>query len=1165
MSVARKTNNGESRKNIMRLLYKKLANRWIAPMVALISAAGVSAEAQVNLSSGLKAYWTFDGNLEDSAGDFDGTAVGSAAIPFVDGKPGFGKAIKLDGEDQYVEVTGGEPDDLAFEGGSISIAGWFKVGAFDTSWQALVAKGEGSNWRVARSGDGQGIAYAGGLTDTPAGKSVNDGNWHHFVAISDSAGAAFGTALYVDGVLDTKIDGTAALAANGARVSIGDNPGARGREFEGEMDDIAIWDRVLSQAEIDFLYANGAGKPLKSIFGVQIDVLGTGAEALLGSDLTDPENDGEDALGAATSPTWNWAGITSSHEPDFEGGENSFNIFDNKVGGGNDKWCCDDPTPGSPVWVAVQFANPVSISHFTVTSGNDSPDRDPTDWAIQGSTDGATFSDIYRFTGTTLPWTERNQVVKFTLATASAPYRYVRYIAFATPGTLHQLNEVELFGSFGTGNVGFISGIGNTLDTFRFRLNDSGTSLIDPASVGLVLDGATIPLGTLTKTDGKIDVSYKAPSPFLPGSTHTYSITSKDNFGNNITSTGSFTVIQYALLTATDKVTPVTAKPGFIFNVHQNEGFQANDNTRPVQQLAGALGVNNADPGVLGAALAAGVPGANANLPLRYEIESVINMNQDVVSIGNAPDDTEIPGVPGITGSTDGIAAEILTYIELPAGPTTMIFNSDDGFRTTGGLVLDVFKSQLAGQFVGGRGSADTVFTVYAETAGVYPFRTIWYEGGGGANLEWLTVKADGTKVLVNNTAEGGVKAYREAAGGGPTVISAATPGPGATGVLFDTSLSVSTTDGSDAVDASSMKLSLDGTETSAVATKAGRITTISFKPATPFAGGSVHTASVTFRAGSATRTETWQFTVAPFTLDRVASRPGLLNGAAKYTADRGGRSGNAGDYAMDFPAATGSINVPDASFVNTAAGTDKLSVSFWQKNEVRAGSSFWFNSPSSNEGTRGFQAHVPWSDGTIYFDSAGCCGADTQRISLNITEFPAYTGSNTWWNSWHHFAFVKNGGVKEIYIDGQLFHSGSGDPLPTDFTNLIIGGGSGVNDNRIAGTMDDFAVFSSGLTAAQVTALFNGTAPGAITGNPGLLAHWDFNDVPAPVVDVKVMVSRSGGNVTITSEPAALPAGWVLQTAPSISGPWTTQAGATTPVTVPIAAGNSFLRAAKP
>ena len=51
-------------------------------------------------------------------------------IPFVDGKAGFGKAIKLNGEDQFVEITGGQPDDLAFAGGSMSIAGWFKVDVF---------------------------------------------------------------------------------------------------------------------------------------------------------------------------------------------------------------------------------------------------------------------------------------------------------------------------------------------------------------------------------------------------------------------------------------------------------------------------------------------------------------------------------------------------------------------------------------------------------------------------------------------------------------------------------------------------------------------------------------------------------------------------------------------------------------------------------------------------------------------------------------------------------------------------------------------------------------------------------------------------------------------------------------------------------------------------
>ena len=106
--------------------------------------------AQNTIPNRLVAYWNFDGNLLDSIKDFDGTARGTTPVAFVDGKAGFGKAIKLDGTDQFVEITGGDENELEFPGGSMSIAGWFKVDAFDTDWQALIAKGEGSNYRVAR-------------------------------------------------------------------------------------------------------------------------------------------------------------------------------------------------------------------------------------------------------------------------------------------------------------------------------------------------------------------------------------------------------------------------------------------------------------------------------------------------------------------------------------------------------------------------------------------------------------------------------------------------------------------------------------------------------------------------------------------------------------------------------------------------------------------------------------------------------------------------------------------------------------------------------------------------------------------------------------------------------------------------------------------------------
>ena len=247
-----------------------LNRAFLFGLVSFLPTAGTGLFAQtVELKTGLKAYWNFDAkNFKDTAGIFDGTESGSSAIAFTSGKAGFGQALQLDGVDQRVEITGGEPDDLAFQGGSMTVAGWFKVGAFDKSWQALVAKGEGSSWRIHRRGGEPGFAHAGGTGEGPAmADPVNDENWHHFAAISDLNAVNFGTALYIDGVQATSFAGAPNLAANGKRMMIGDNPDANGRFWNGLVDDLAIWDRPLNEKEIAALYNKGAGASLSSLVG----------------------------------------------------------------------------------------------------------------------------------------------------------------------------------------------------------------------------------------------------------------------------------------------------------------------------------------------------------------------------------------------------------------------------------------------------------------------------------------------------------------------------------------------------------------------------------------------------------------------------------------------------------------------------------------------------------------------------------------------------------------------------------------------------------------------------------------------------------------------------------------------------------------------------------
>jgi hypothetical protein len=76
-------------------------------------------------------------------------------------------------------------------------------------------------------------------------------------------------------------------------------------------------------------------------------------------------------------------------------------------------------------------------------------------------------------------------------------------------------------------------------------------------------------------------------------------------------------------------------------------------------------------------------------------------------------------------------------------------------------------SSYLLGGFNDGRGTSDTIMSFNVAQAGVYPMRLIFHQGNGGANLEFFSVKQDGTKVLVNDTANGGLKAFQARTTGG--------------------------------------------------------------------------------------------------------------------------------------------------------------------------------------------------------------------------------------------------------------------------------------------------------------------------------------------------------------------------------------------------------------
>ena len=193
--------------------------------VSDLNANGVPQD-QVPLIPDLIAYWPFDGDLSDKAGNNDGEAQGTDDISYDDGQ--FGQGIDLDGVDQFIQTPVENEEVFDFQDGTgFSISAWYRVDEFTKSWQALIAKGEGNRWRIHRRG-GEGQLTGNGGSGDVAGATgdINDGEIHHLVLVSDPENEQ--VRFYSDGELVSE-GGAPAIQSNDNPMMIGENPDARGR------------------------------------------------------------------------------------------------------------------------------------------------------------------------------------------------------------------------------------------------------------------------------------------------------------------------------------------------------------------------------------------------------------------------------------------------------------------------------------------------------------------------------------------------------------------------------------------------------------------------------------------------------------------------------------------------------------------------------------------------------------------------------------------------------------------------------------------------------------------------------------------------------------------------------------------------------------------------
>jgi len=450
-----------------------------------------------------------------------------------------------------------------------------------------------------------------------------------------------------------------------------------------------------------------------------------------------------------------------------------------------------------------------------------------------------------------------------------------------------------------------------------------------------------------------------------------------------------------------------------------------------------------------------------------------------------------------------------------------------------------------------------------------YFIRAVYKEGGGGDYVQVAMRKTtDGTPASLltplaakDFSVAGGVPVNPQGA------FLAISPAVGAKGVLPNTKIQIQHFDGLTALTSANTSLKFNDVTVPAVVTKEGNVLSVSYDPGVLLASGSVNSVSFTYLdAGGNPASLDYTFTVSLHsgqTKDKVGSYPGLILNKAEYTADAGGHTGKAGDYAINLTMAGGPVVSMDSKFLaaaNAATEKDEFSVAFWQKKlDIADSSAFTLHSVGSGN-NRGFHSHTPWSNQHIYFDTVGCCDGSTQRIEAGIDTFAGYEPADAgyWTNSWHLFVFTKKADQKNVYIDGQLFLNGSSsNPLPKDHIAFYMGSGAGGAELSHA-IIDDFSVYGKELTEANALALFNGTLPTALPAATGLLAYWDYNDytggvVTAPTLSISGVVN---GKITLTFD-------GTLQSADTVGGAYSPVVG-TSPLTVDVNSAAKFYRAVK-
>ena len=207
------------------------------------------------------------GNETDTSGEGGTLTETSGTIPQVlDSKVGTYARDFEDGETEWLAHADGNSTDISGADQSLSVVFWYRRESDVGTWQSIISKYATTtanrqyqlNWDEGSGGFGFTISSDGTAWTKAVGATIPAlGVWTHVAGVYNDTDMR----IYVNGVLDSNgADNpksyTAGIYNGNQEFRIGARPDAS-ENADGYIDDVAVFNKALSAAEVADIYANG--------------------------------------------------------------------------------------------------------------------------------------------------------------------------------------------------------------------------------------------------------------------------------------------------------------------------------------------------------------------------------------------------------------------------------------------------------------------------------------------------------------------------------------------------------------------------------------------------------------------------------------------------------------------------------------------------------------------------------------------------------------------------------------------------------------------------------------------------------------------------------------------------------------------------------------------